>query len=76
MYSIREAVVNADILVDVNGVTKGPNIIESQVKNGLTSGTKMNQLYGDRYYIYVGTDGVAAGPKATTVSGRLMSDLK
>ena len=64
------------VMVDVNGLAKGPNKFEKQVLNGVSSTAKMNQLEGDRYYIYVGSDGVSAGPKSVTVSGRLMADMK
>lgn len=64
------------VFVDVNGLAKGPNKFETQVLSGVPSTGKMNQLEGDRYYIFVGSDGVAAGPKSVTVSGRLMSDMK
>lgn len=65
------------VMVDVNGLSKGPNKIETQViGDGVDSAAKMNQLEGDRYYIFVGNDGVSAGPKSITVSGRLMSDMK
>lgn len=74
----------AIIVVDVNGLAKGPNMVEPQVlgttfnnEGGtLAAETKMNTLTGDRYFIYLGLDGTAAGPKAITVSGRLMGDLK
>ncbi len=65
------------VVVDVNGLAKGPNKLESQVTGtGVSQTAKMNQLEGDRFYIFVGSDGVAAGPKTVTVSGRLMSDIK
>ncbi len=64
------------VAVDVNGLAKGPNKVEDQVKSGVVSSSKMNQLEGDRYYIFIGNDGVSAGPKSVTVSGRLMSDMK
>ena len=64
------------IAVDVNGLAKGPNKLEPQVANGVSSSAKLNQLEGDRYYIFIGNDGASPGPKAYTVSGRLMSDMK
>lgn len=64
------------VFVDVNGLAKGPNKFDTQVLTGVSSTAKMNQLEGDRYYIFVGNDGVSAGPKSVTVSGRLMSDMK
>ncbi len=64
------------VAVDVNGIAKGPNKVEAQVSAGVSSSAKMNQLEGDRYYIFVGNDGVSSGPKSVTVSGRLMSDMK
>lgn len=64
------------VAVDVNGIAKGPNLVEGQVITNLTSTQKLDQLVGDRYYIFVGSDGVATGPKGFTVSGRLLNDMK
>jgi prepilin-type N-terminal cleavage/methylation domain-containing protein len=64
------------VFVDTNGLGKGPNVFESQVITGVSSDAKMNQFEGDRYYIFVGRDGVSAGPKHASVSGRLMADMK
>ncbi len=63
------------VVVDVNGLAKGPNRLETQI-GSLTSTSKLAMLEGDRYYIYIASDGVASGPKGTTVMGRLMSDMK
>ena len=63
------------VVVDVNGLAKGPNKLEPQIGT-LTSSSKLAMLEGDRYYIYIASDGVAAGPKGATISGRLMSDMK
>ena len=74
------------VVVDVNGLYKGPNRLERQVTQaGVTtsaadnvegSNTKMTTLSRDRYYIYVGADGATHGPAARTVSGRIINDLK
>ena len=65
------------VIVDTNGLAKLPNTIEVQSANGFSGanvGTSF--LNGDRYYIYVGRDGVAKGNKAYTLSGRLLADIK
>ena len=63
------------ILVDVNGLSKKPNIIEPQVISGLSDVKKdMKKLTGDRYYIYLANDGIAIGSN-NTVSGRLINGL-
>ncbi len=66
------------VLVDVNGLGKGPNRVEQQQlnsgKNMATS--QLSQLTGDRYYIYLGMDGATAGSKRDIVGGRIVADLK
>ena len=74
------------IVVDTNGMWKGPNRLEKQVTSAGTSDakadsiankdTKMVTLTRDRYYIYIGSDGATAGPSDVTVSGRIINDLK
>lgn len=64
------------VVVDVNGLTKGPNILEPQQTAGITSSATLGTLTGDRYYIFVGRDGATAGPKGITVTGRIAGDLK
>lgn len=67
------------VIVDVNSVSKGPNTIESQQATALATsgdGSTMKTLTGDQYYIFVGTDGATAGAKKTTVTGRIVGDLK
>lgn len=64
------------VVVDVNGLTKGPNILEPQQTDGITSTATLGTLTGDRYYIFVGRDGATAGPKGVTVTGRIAGDLK
>lgn len=63
------------IVVDVNGLNKTPNKLETQIGE-LKAENKMVTFDGDRFYIFLGSDGVAAGPKKYTVSGRIMADLK
>lgn len=64
------------VVVDVNGLTNGPNKIEPQISSTLDAGTSLSSLTGDRYYIYIGIDGATAGSKKSTVTGRIVSDLK
>ena len=74
------------VVVDVNGLYKGPNRLERQITSSgsstvpadsvVDSTTKMATLTRDRYYIYIGADGATAGPTATTISGRIINDLK
>jgi len=64
------------VVADVNGLSKGPNVLETQVADGTTKSQAMTTLTGDRYIIFVGSDGAAAGPKEYTVSGRIMGDVK
>lgn len=61
------------IVVDVNGLTTGPNALEPQV-GGLTAGTAAKSLTGDRYYVYIGRDGVASGSRLYTIMGRILAD--
>ncbi len=62
------------ITVDVNGLTNGPNIYEPQSMSGVSGAVK--PLSGDRYYIYVGTDGATSGPKTLTLEGHITDDIK
>ena len=73
------------VVVDVNGLYKGPNRIERQSTvagsfsgnaDEVASTAKMTTLSRDRYYIYVGADGATHGNAAYTVSGRIINDLK
>lgn len=78
------------VVVDVNGLYKGPNRLERQATSAQTTAgggpagdfisagslAKMNTLTRDRYYIYLGSDGATSGPVAWTVSGRIIADLK
>ncbi len=66
------------VVVDVNGLTNGPNRVEPQITadDGLTATKAMDPLTGDRYYIYIGLDGATAGSKKTTVTGRIAADIK
>jgi len=63
------------IIVDTNGLAKGPNALETQLLS-LTKETKLGDLTGDRYYIYLGNDGVAAGSKEYSATARIMGDMK
>ena len=77
----------AIVIVDVNGLSKGPNTFDPQA--GPANGHRLNQynsplqrnvsmepLTGDQFLIFLGRDGASAGPKLTTVTGRIMSDMK
>ena len=65
------------VMVDTNGLAKGPNKLVTQVVNGMgTDGVEKLNIDADRFYIFLGNDGVAPGPKAHTVSGRIMADMK
>ncbi len=64
------------IVVDVNGLAKLPNMIEPQQSGTLAATTQLTTLTGDQYYIFVGRDGASAGSMKTTVTGRIVGDLK
>jgi len=64
------------VIVDINGLHKGPNDMEPQVNSGMTSSVKLKKLTGDRYYIYIGSDGVAKGSELLTLSGRILAGEK
>ena len=52
----------ATIIVDINGLNKGPNKLASY--DELTEGEAREEVKGsDRFLIYVGVDGVSAGPE-------------
>ena len=73
------AAINAScvyVVVDVNGLGNGPNTIEVQQSTALNGGSEMLTLTGDRYYIFVGKDGAAAGNKTKLVTGRIVADLR
>lgn len=68
---------SAVIIVDVNGLGKGPNLFEKQgYEVELEEGKSLDTITGDRYKIYVGSDGATAGPKNFTVTGRMVADSK
>lgn len=75
LAEILQATCNV-VVVDVNGLSKGPNMLEPQVLRDLVSSTNMEVFTGDQFLIFVGLDGVASGAKATSVSGRLVADVK
>lgn len=64
----------AIIVVDVNGISKTPNIIDAPVAQGITAEEKITSLKGDQYYIYLGLDGASSGPKGVTVTGRIVAN--
>jgi len=59
------------VMIDVNGVEKGPNKLEPQ-SFVLTSDTQMRKLTGDRYYVFVARDGIHTGHLNTSVGARLI----
>lgn len=67
----------AVVVVDVNGLSNGPNVLEPQIVDDKDISKKgMDTLTGDRYYIFIGKDGATAGSKVETVTGRIAADLK
>ena len=65
------------VIADVNGLTKGPNALEVQgVTSALEEDAQMDTITADRYKIYLGIDGAAAGPRLTTATGRIIADIK
>lgn len=66
------------VVVDVNGLSKGPNTYETQGlgSTGLTDTATLDTLTGDQYKIYLGIDGATAGPRVATTTGRIAADLK
>ncbi len=65
------------VVVDVNGLNNGPNRVEPQIMNNqFKENIAVDTLTGDRLYIYVGLNGITAGSKKSTVTGRIVSDLK
>ncbi|MBR5304123.1 MAG: type II secretion system protein [Candidatus Gastranaerophilales bacterium] len=70
---------SAVIIVDVNGIGKGPNLFEKQgydANNQFAATEALDTITGDRYKIYIGSDGATAGPRGTTVTGRMVADAK
>lgn len=66
----------AIIVVDVNGLATGPNKLDDQVIYGVGENKKMEPLIKDRFYIYIAKNGVAQGSKATSLSARLMNNMR
>ena len=64
------------VVIDVNGVAKGPNVVEPQQITELAADATMQTLTGDQYYVFVGRDGATPGSKKYTLSGRIIADLK
>lgn len=63
------------ILVDVNGVSTGPNQV---VENGQfeANGNMPSLAQTDIFPIYVGADGISAGPTRATVTGHIIAGIK
>ena len=66
----------AMILVDVNGLSKSPNMLEPQISDDFTIDTDMQQLTGDRYYIFIGRNGATAGPPYKALMGRILIEKR
>ena len=66
----------AVVAIDANGLNKTPNAFEAQMQSDLSNIKKLNGLTGDRFYIYIGKDGVAMGDPKSTFSGRILRDIK
>lgn len=75
------------IVIDINGLSKGPNAFDRQVgpisgidlskfDSPLSKNSSLNPLIGDQYIIFLGSDGATAGPKIATVGGRISLDIK
>lgn len=65
------------MVVDVNGLSKGPNTYEIQgLGNALGANASLDTLTGDQYKIYFGLDGATTGPRIATTTGRIAADLK
>lgn len=61
------------VLVDLNGFKKGPNCEDPKISSGLEENEDYT-LKCDRYPIFVGTDGVAAGNRTKTITGRITGE--
>ncbi|MBQ8635296.1 prepilin-type N-terminal cleavage/methylation domain-containing protein [bacterium] len=75
------------VIVDVNGLQKGPNKFDPQAgpesgfrinthNSVLPANSALDTLTGDQYLIFLGSDGASAGPRQNTITGRIMADLK
>ena len=61
------------LLVDVNGLSKGPNVMALQnVEPNETTGV----IKADRFYIYLGLDGAHPGNASDFVTGRIVAGMK
>ena len=61
------------LLVDVNGLSKGPNTLAPQnVDPNETTGV----IKADRFYIYMGLDGSSPGNVSDFVTGRIVAGMK
>ena len=63
------------VAVDVNGLSNQPNKLDNNI-GSITESSALPALTGDRFYIYIGSDGATAGSKKTTITGRIAADLK
>ena len=63
------------VYVDSNGLYKGPNKPASQAGDTMEANKKLD-LDGDRFYILVGSDGAATGPKECIATGRIVANTK
>ena len=59
------------VVADVNGLQNSPNFVDTQ---SLANNQTTPQITGERFFIYIGSDGVTAGPRKYTITGRIASD--
>ena len=72
-----QALASMVVIVDVNGLSRGPNTLETQgIGTAIDAQTALQTITGDQFKIYIGSDGATAGPRIATVSGRIMADLR
>ena len=64
------------VLVDVNGLRKGPNKKESQSQVALTPNIAADRVSGDRFSIPIWSDGVGVGSKKYMIEARIIEDVK
>ena len=72
------------VTVDVDGLAKGNNSFANNdaalgANNTLAlldDDATMNNLVNDQFKIYLGNDGASAGHRTSTITGRIMADLK
>lgn len=66
----------AVVVVDTNGLNNGPNTVEDQLSDNFNNNTKIGQLTGDRFYIFIGKNGATAGSESSVLTGRIIANMK